>query len=243
VNIVVTMAGLGSRFRKAGYNVPKYMIEVKGKTLFYLSVMSLQNFELNNSRCIFIVREEDNAKAFIDSECYKLGISQREIVEIDHLTDGQATTALFAKPFWAEDKPLAIYNIDTHVTPNALYKDTADDQGWIPCFSAPGENWSFVKLDESGRAVEVREKKRISDNSTIGLYWFASPKIYEDAYNKYYSQANREEKGERYIAPIYNQLIEDGHRVTISSIPKDAVHILGTPEELKDYLGKTYDVE
>lgn len=235
------MAGMGSRFRKAGYDSPKYMIDAKGKSLFYWSLISLKAFDLSSSNFIFIVRDEDKADQFINQECEKLGITNYHIVLLDHLTDGQATTTLYGKPYWVPNKPLLIYNIDTHVNPKALYKDTMGDDGWIPCFDVPGEKWSFVKLNDQGMAVEVREKKRISNHATIGLYWFSSAELYEEAYNKYYSKQGREEKGERYIAPLYNQLINDGMKVTISQIPCNDVHVLGTPEELEDFLKSAYD--
>ena len=40
VNVIITMGGIGSRFAKVGYNLPKYMIEAKGKTLFEWSLDS-----------------------------------------------------------------------------------------------------------------------------------------------------------------------------------------------------------
>lgn len=242
MNIVITMAGLGSRFRKKGYNVPKYMIEAKGNSLFYWSVSSLKSFHLESSNLIFIVRKEDQASQFIIEECSKLSIEFFHIVEIDELTDGQATTVLFAKPYWNREEPIIIYNIDTHVEPQALQKEIFNHDGWVPCFNAPGDSWSFVKIDKSGSAVELREKSRISDHATIGLYWFKSAKLYEQTYITYYSQPGREEKGERYIAPIYNQLISEGRIITISDIPLNKVHMLGTPEQLEDFLSSDYSL-
>ena len=116
MNIIITMAGLGSRFRKAGYNVPKYMINVKGKTLFEWSMISLDSFNtLKNIKYIFIVRKEDNAKEFIINEMQKFNVDNINIIEIDHLTDGQATTALLAQKYWNLDDEMIIYNIDTYV--------------------------------------------------------------------------------------------------------------------------------
>lgn len=240
MNVVITMAGLGSRFRKRGYNVPKYMIEAKDKTLFYWSLLSLESFFSDVNKFIFIVRKEDQASDFIKQECLKLNINRFHIVEIDEVTDGQATTVLFARTVWEEEQSLLIFNIDTHVEPDILVKDTMNDDGWVPCFDAPGESWSFVKIDDTGNAVELREKKKISDNASIGLYWFSSAKLYVSSFNSYYSMPGREEKGEKYIAPIYNQLISEGKRVTISQIPFKKVHILGTPEQLDSFNSSNY---
>ncbi len=233
MTIVITMAGLGSRFAKAGYTVPNYMIEVKGKTLFDWSMDSLKGYHKADTEYIFIVRKEDQAKDFIVSHCQAAHIANRKIVEIDGLTDGQATTAMLAAPYWKKDSELMIYNIDTFVESYELKAEDIAGDGYIPCFHAEGDHWSFVKLDEDQRAVEVREKVRISDNCTLGAYYFKSCKLYEDLYEEYYSNEDKLEKGEKYVAPLYNFMIEKGMDVRISIIDFGKVHVLGTPEELE----------
>ena len=236
MNIIITMAGLGSRFKKAGYTVPKYMIEVKGKNLFQWSMMSLEDFnKLENVKYIFVVRKEDNSRDFIIEEAKKMQITDVEVIELDELTDGQATTAMLAQQYWNEDEEMIVYNIDTYVEPNVMkYSDIKGD-GFIPCFNAPGEHWSFVKLDENQNAVEVREKQRISDNCTIGLYYFKSCKLYQELYEEYYKDGKNMEKNEKYIAPLYNYMIEKGMKVNISNLPFEKVHVLGTPEEVEEF--------
>lgn len=234
MNIVITMAGLGSRFRKAGYNMPKFMLEVRGKTLFEWSMLSLIDYNKQlDVKYIFVVRKEDNARDFIMGKIVGMGIKNAEIVEIAELTDGQATSAMLAKPYWREDDELVIYNIDTYIEPGVMrYNDVSGD-GYIPCFNAPGEHWSFVRLDESGRAVEVREKQRISDNCTVGLYYFKSAMLYEKLYDEYYIDNVNIEKNEKFIAPLYNYMIKKGMEVRVSVIPFEKVHVLGTPEEVE----------
>lgn len=236
MNIIITMAGLGSRFKKAGYTVPKYMIEVNGKNLFQWSMMSLEDFnKQENVKYIFVVRKEDNSRDFIIEEAKKMQITDVEVIELDELTDGQATTAMLAQQYWNEDEEMIVYNIDTYVEPNVMkYSDIKGD-GFIPCFNAPGEHWSFVKLDENQNAVEVREKQRISDNCTIGLYYFKSCKLYQELYEEYYKDGKNMEKNEKYIAPLYNYMIEKGMKVNISNLPFEKVHVLGTPEEVEEF--------
>lgn len=233
MTIVITMAGLGSRFAKAGYTVPKYMIEAKGRTLFEWSMDSLKGYNKQDTEYIFIVRKEDKAEDFIVSHCQAASIANRKIVEIDKLTDGQATTAMLAAPYWKKDSELMIYNIDTFVESYQLRTEDIAGDGYIPCFHAEGDHWSFVKLDENQRAVEVREKVRISDNCTLGAYYFKSCKLYEDLYEEYYSNQDNLEKGEKYVAPLYNFMIKKGMDVRISLIDFEKVHVLGTPEELE----------
>ena len=234
MNIVITMAGAGSRFRKAGYKQSKYMIEVKGKTLFEWSMLSLSDyFDDKNSEFIFIAREENNSRSYIEESCKKLGISNVSVVELKEPTDGQATSAMLAEPYWNEEDELIVYNIDTYVEEGCLTKDRISGDGFIPCFNAPGDHWSFVKLDDDGHAIEVREKQRISDNCTIGLYYFKSAKLYAEIYKKYYQDDANIEMNEKYIAPLYNFMIENGYTVDIDIIPQGKVHILGTPEEVE----------
>lgn len=232
MDIIITMGGLGSRFKKAGYECPKYMIEVRGKTLFEWSLDSLREFW--NEKFIFIVRKEDSAYNFICDKCKALGINSTKIIEIDYLTKGQAETAYLAKDFWNKENPILIYNIDTYIEPYNLLTDKINGEGVIPCFNADGDHWSFVRVkDGSDEAIEVREKSRISDNCSIGAYYFSSGKLYEDVYKEYYLNHNNFEKGEAYIAPMYNFMIENGYKVCMQNIEVQYVHVLGTPEEVQ----------
>ncbi|UZD42477.1 glycosyltransferase family 2 protein [Selenomonas sputigena] len=234
MNIVITMGGLGSRFKKAGYNVPKYAIEAKGKTLFAWSMLSLKSFW--DYSFIFLVRKEDEATPFIQKECKMLGI-QSTIIEIEKLTRGQAETAMLAESVWDENAPLLIYNIDTYVKPGCMTPGVFHGDGFIPCFNAEGTHWSFVRLDAAtGKATEVREKKRISDNCTIGAYYFLSAALYREVYQNVYEREGSLEDGERYVAPMYNYMVEHGKNVYIQNISSECVHVLGTPEELQDFL-------
>lgn len=234
MNIVITMAGLGSRFKKAGYTEPKYKIKVHNKTLFDWSMESLEAFNKDeNVKYFFIVRKEDNSSEFIKEKMAQKGINNIEIIELDSLTDGQATTAMCAANKWDKNDSLMIYNIDTYVEAGAMNEEQITGDGFIPCFNAEGDHWSFVKLDENGNAVEVREKTRISDNCTIGAYYFKTCNLYENLYNEYYSDNRNLEKGEKYVAPLYNYLIKQGGKVNISVIDNKKVHVLGTPEEVE----------
>lgn len=233
MNIVITMGGLGKRFQKVGYKIPKYMINVNGKTLFEWSMKSLKDFY--NNLFIFVVKKEDKACSFIETKCKKLGIYNFKIVEIEHLTSGQAETVLFADRYWNLEEELFIYNIDTYVEENVMNHAVIKGDGFIPCFKASGDHWSFVKLDKNDIAIEVREKERISDNCSIGAYYFKTCKLFGEIYKMYYKDSINIEKGEKYVAPMYNQMIKLGYKVFIQDIPYQYVHVLGTPEEVKNF--------
>ncbi|MCT4545319.1 MAG: glycosyltransferase family 2 protein [Vallitalea sp.] len=235
MNIVITMAGIGKRFIDAGYTKPKYMIEVKGKTLFEWSMLSLQQLNSYSPNYIFIVREQDESENFIKNQCDNLGLEKVNIITINYRTDGQATTALLAEEYWNEDEPLFIYNIDTYVEPPNINGEEFKGNGFIPCFIAPGEHWSFVKVDESNKAIEVKEKTRISDNCSIGAYYFKTASLYKELYDEFYKDNNNLVNGEKYIAPLYNLLISTKDDVFISCIDNKSVHVLGTPEEVEKF--------
>lgn len=239
LDIVITMGGLGKRFRDAGYRVPKYMIEAKGKTLFEWSLLSLRGYADAAERYVFIAMKDSevDVEAFIKRKCMEMGLSQYHVILLDYLTDGQATTAMLAKRYWSEKNGLLIYNIDTYVEPGEMKAEELRGDGFIPCFRAEGTHWSFVRLDPAtGKAVEIKEKERISSNCTLGAYYFSSCALYSQLYKEYYSEGKHLVKGEKYVAPLYDYLLTKGGSIYISDIDPAKVHVLGTPEELQAFL-------
>lgn len=159
---------------------------------------------------------------------------------MDGLTDGQATTALLARSVIRRpDRPLLIYNIDTHCDPAVLRPESVRGAGWIPCFSAPGSAWSFALADGEDRIVRIAEKNRISDDCTLGLYWFNSFETYEFAYRATYPSGSSGEPAEKYIAPMYNSLIASHLPVYIERIPSSCVIPIGTPAEYRAFRRST----
>ncbi len=232
MNIIITMAGNGKRFRDAGYKEQKYKIIAHGKTLFDWSLLSLSALtSLPENKTFFIVKKSDRAKSFIVRHARALGIQNYQIIEIKKMTDGQATTALLADPYLEPADPILIYNIDTFIEPNLISQDIFAGDGLIPCFSAPGDHWSFVELGPDNYATRVTEKERISNHCSVGLYYFKSFKLFKDAYS-----ATQRSCNERYIAPLYNTLIQKNLKIGINSFPADKVHVLGTPSELEAFI-------
>jgi hypothetical protein len=241
VHVVVTMAGLGSRFRTKGWNRPKFEIEVRGRTMFAWAMESLRNF-LPDAHAVFVVRAEDHATEFVRREAGPFGVSNPSILELGHVTDGQATTVLLTLPLLRARDPnasLAIYNIDTYVEPSALHPQDIKGDGWIPCFPGAGDAWSFFRTDAEGRVLEAREKSRISEHCSIGLYYFASIDLYERTYREYYESGRAHGQRERYVAPMYQHLVEAGASLWVQRVPRAAVHPLGTPEEVEAFARET----
>lgn len=233
--VAITMAGRGQRFRDAGYDVPKYEIEVDGRSLFRWSMDSLDSWVRAGARFVFLTHAGFAAEPFIARECAAAGIAPFDVVELAETTDGQATTALLAGPAVGDpEAPFVVYNIDTHVRPGAMRAQDARGDGWIPCFPGAGDAWSFARAGDDGRVVEVREKQRISPHATVGLYWFGSFALYEGLYARHHAtETAGDAAGERYIAPMYNTLIGEGRAVYLHELAADDVVPMGTPAEVE----------
>ncbi len=231
MNIIITMAGAGRRFKETGIDIPKYKIEVKGRTLFEWSLHSLRNFYECNF--IFITQKEHNDKSFIIDKSKSLGIGTLSVLELDSLTNGQAETALRAEALISDPaRDIIIYNIDTYVEPDQLKREAIRGAGWIPAFEAGGDRWSFVKIDHEYQVLDITEKIRISNYGTIGLYYFSSFDLFKKIYSEYHFDKGKE----RYIAPMYKAMLAQSFLpVYAHLVDKKAVHVLGTPEDILQF--------
>lgn len=229
MKVIMTMAGLGARFKDAGYTQEKYEIVFHGKPLFDWALESLSAFR--DFEFIFIARDSPHVKEFILERTDLLGFRKIKIKTLTHLTRGQAETAALASEFFEPDDSMIIYNTDTHVKPGTLRPEQIKGNGWVPVFSASGDKWSFVEADVDGTVKRTTEKVRVSDYCSIGLYYF-------DSFQKFWKlvgdlQAGNSNKAkEWYIAPLYNEFIRLGNEVYFHEIPKKQVMVLGTPEDL-----------
>ena len=228
------MAGESSRFFKAGFKIPKYLIEVKGKTLLEHSVNSLPD-DLEDE-IIFIVLKEHN-KCYKTDEIIKRTFEQRNIrvLTIERQTRGQSETVFLSRKYVDEDEQLLIYNIDTCFISSSLKKLIKNNHyafdGILGSFISANSDthWSFAKLNSDRIVIEVKEKEKISNHALTGLYHFSKANdFFRTA--EYHIKKNLLFKNEFYIAPLYNDLIKIGKKYIIDI----ANHFipLGTPEEV-----------
>lgn len=234
MKIIITMAGMGSRFKEIGLDKPKHEIIAKGKTLFEWSMLSLIDFFENDF--IFITRKGAYNSDFILKTSEKLGIKSSTIIEVEKLTDGQATTALLADEKVEENDSVIIYNIDTYVEEFTLKSSEIKDQcdGFIPSFDAEGDKWSFVKVNSNNEVTEIAEKRRISNLGTLGFYYFKEWSDYKSIHIKYKEEIKSEYK-EVYIAPMYEYMLKKGKKININIIEKSKIFALGTPEDIEKF--------
>ena len=232
LNVLIPMAGAGSRFQQAGYTFPKPLIEVKGKPMIQVVVENL-NIKAN---FIYVVQKSHREKYNLDT-LLNLITPNCKIVEVEGITEGAACTALLAKEYIDSENPLFFANSDQFVEWDSnefLYKmNETNADGGIVSFRATHPKWSFAKIDEQGLVTEVAEKNPISDIATVGYYYWKNGSDFVKYAEEMIEQDVRV-NGEFYVCPVFNQAIADGKEIRTFDIPK--MWGLGTPEDLKEYL-------
>ena len=234
MNVLIPMAGAGTRFAKAGYTFPKPLIEVNGKPMIQVVVENL-NIEANYT---FIVQKEHYEKYSLQ---YLLNLiaPNCNIVQVDGITEGAACTTLLAKEYIDNDEPLLMANSDQFVEWNSnesLYAfNDKNVDGGIVTFEATHPKWSYAKVGEDGFVQEVAEKKPISNNATVGIYFWKKGSDYVK-YAEQMIEKDVRTNNEFYVCPVFNEAIEDGKRIKIKDIDKNGMWGLGTPEDLNYYL-------
>jgi HAD superfamily hydrolase (TIGR01509 family) len=232
LNVLIPMAGAGSRFEQAGYTFPKPLIDVKGKPMIQVVVENL-NIKAN---FIYIVQKSHREKYNLDT-LLNLITPGCKIVEVEGVTEGAAVTALMAKEHINNEYPLFFANSDQFVEWDSnefFYKMNENDcDGGIPTFKATHPKWSFAKLDEDGFVTEVQEKNPISDLATVGFYYWKHGSDFVK-YSEEMIEQNIRVNNEFYVCPVYNNAIKGGLKVRTFDVPK--MWGLGTPEDLNYYL-------
>ena len=232
MNVLIPMAGAGSRFAAAGYTFPKPLIDVEGKPMIQVVVDNL-NIDAN---FIYVVQKEHRAKFNLDT-LLNLITPNCKIVEVDGMTEGAACTTLLAKEFINNDEPLLMANSDQFVEWDSnefMYKMIEQKvDGGILSFTATHPKWSFAKVDEYGYVTEVAEKNPISDIATVGVYYWAKGSDYVK-YAEQMISKNIRTNNEFYVCPVFNEAIGDGKKIKTFNIEK--MWGLGTPEDLNYYL-------
>ena len=232
LNVLVPMAGAGSRFAQQGYTFPKPLIEVNGKPMIQAVVENLNI----DAHYIFIVQQEHYEKYNLK---YLLNLIAPgcDIVQINGITEGAACSTLLAKEYIDSDAPLVMANSDQYVEWNSnecMYAFTADDiDGGIITFEASHPKWSYAKLGTDGFVSEVAEKKVISNEATVGIYYWKKGSDYVK-YAEQMIEKNIRVNNEFYVCPVFNEAIEDGKKIKVKRVEK--MWGIGTPEDLEHFL-------
>jgi HAD superfamily hydrolase (TIGR01509 family) len=237
LNVLIPMAGAGSRFQQAGYTFPKPLIDVKGKPMIQTVVENL-NVEAN---FIFVVQKEHREKYNLDT-LLNLITPNCKVVEVNELTEGAACTTLLAKEYINNDCPLLMANSDQFAEWDSnefMYKMVEQNvDAGILSFKSTHPKWSFAKVNEFGYVTEVAEKKPISDIATVGIYYWAKGSDYVK-YAEQMISKNIRVNNEFYVCPVFNEAIKDNKKIKTFNI--DKMWGLGTPEDLEFFL-KNYEI-
>lgn len=232
LNVLVPMAGAGSRFEKMGYTFPKPLIDVMGKPMIQVVVENL-NIDAN---FIYIVQKSHREKYNLDT-LLNLITPNCKIVEVDGITEGSACTTLIAKELIDNDNPLISMNSDQYVewdSSEFMYKmNESDCDAGILTFKATHPKWSFVKVNDLGYVTEVAEKNPISDIATVGIYFWKKGSDYVK-YAEQMISKNIRVNNEFYICPVFNEAVIDNKKIKIFDVEK--MWGIGTPEDLNFFL-------
>lgn len=237
INILIPMAGLGSRFAKAGYKKPKPFIDVSGKPMI---VRVLENLKYPDAKYILVAQWEhlQREKELVEKIEHEFNAV---FVPIEKLSEGTACTVLYARKFINNSTPLLIANSDQIVDIDiATFIDDCKNReldGSILTFVDEHKDpkWSFAKIDEDGLVKEVKEKEVISPYATVGIYLYSRG---SDFVNSAVDMIARNDRvnNEFYTCPTYNYAIKDGLKIGIYNIHFNQMHGIGTPEDLNLYL-------
>ena len=234
MNVLIPMAGAGSRFEKAGYSFPKPLIDIGGKPMIQVVTENLNI----DARHIYIVQKNHYEKYNLK---YLLNLISPdcEIVQVDSVTDGAACTTLLAEKYINNNEPLLIANSDQYIDWDSnefMYSMVADDiDAGILTFNGTHPKWSFARLNDSGYVCEVAEKKPISNIATVGVYYWKSGSDYVK-YAKEMINKDIRTNGEFYVCPVFNEAIKDNKKIKTFMV--DRMWGLGTPEDLSKFLEK-----
>lgn len=232
MNVLIPMAGAGSRFERAGYTFPKPLIDINGKPMIQRVVENLNI----DARHIFIVQKHHYEKYSL-KHTLNLISPNCEIVQVEGITEGAACTTLLAKKFINNKEPLVLANSDQYVDWDSnqfMYSCMADNiDGSILTFNSTHPKWSYAKLNNDGLVIEVAEKKPISNNATVGIYFWKKGLDYVRCAESMIEKDIRV-NNEFYVCPVYNEALLIGGRIKTFHIEK--MWGLGTPEDLEAFL-------
>ncbi|WP_239375045.1 glycosyltransferase family 2 protein [Snodgrassella gandavensis] len=238
LNIVLPMAGRGSRFANAGYTIPKPFIPIHGIPMIKVVVDNLS--PKREHRFIFVCQQQhiDQYNLIPKLKSYSKNV---EIIGINEITDGQVCTALLAKKYFDNDEPLMSANADQYIDFDINeYLEVISDRnldGMIMTMKSQDPKWSYAKVNNERLVVETAEKKVISDDATVGIFNFSKGKDLIRAANQMIKD-NIRVNNEFYTCPCYNYLIKEGKKIGIYGIGEEynGMYGLGTPKDLDFFI-------
>lgn len=229
-NMVVPIAGEGSRMLKGGFSLPKPMLICGDRSILEWSMDSIDYSDCN---LVFTVRQEHIDEYAIDNWLREKFGEEIMIISLTQPTKGATETVYttirgLEQLAFDDSLPLIIYCPDTTFEPAFTPDDSHfEHDGLILTFKSNSPNYSYVKLNDENSVTETVEKKVISNMASVGVYCFKSTYEFMQHAAVYLFEC----QGEAHICPLYNKIIGAGGTVKQRDISK--IHVMGTPEEFK----------
>ena len=237
LNIVIPMAGHGSRFSQAGYIDPKPLIPVLGKPMIELVI---DNLKPSCDHCFIFICQAEHLYSYSLRNLFETKAPGCKIIEVNKVTEGAACTVLLAKEYINNDDHLMIANCDQYIDVDInqyLNSLTPDIDGLIMTMKENSNKWSYIELNSQNEITRVVEKEVVSDEATVGIYNYQRGADFVNAAESMI-QKNLRVNNEFYVAPAYNEMIGDGNKISFFNVGEfgDGVHGLGTPEDLNAFI-------
>ena len=226
MNLILTAAGKYSRFREAGYNIPKYLLPFGNRSILSEILHNLVHNPVVEKVYLIVNNSDESFLGHTRKIMEAHGLDKNNIIMMSD-TKGQAETAYKAlkhiKPKGAvlfHNIDTILYNRDLEAIANAL----KECDGYIDVFRSQNHAYSYV-VEKDKRVSMISEKVLVSDLATSGLYGF------KDA-----EEFRFHEDGFTYISEVYKDMIEHERCVRIGKVhdEKDTI-VLGTPEDYLKY--------
>lgn len=238
---LIPMAGQGSRFKEAGYQLPKPFIPIMNMPMFMAAIRSFPR-----SDRYLLVCQKEFVRRYSFQKQVEQYLSSCEVLTVDGLTEGQACTCLVAEDRMDPNDMLMISSCD--------YQLVYDEEAHQQLFHDPTIDvivWTFQtgaitkKSPEAfaycrtmgNHVLEVVEKRTISetphlDPAVTGTFTYR--RVSDFLYGaKMMIQKNIRINGEFYVGTSINQLIEIGKKVVVFPVKKFIS--FGDPFELQLY--------
>lgn len=242
MQVIVPMAGLGSRFAAADYALPKPMIPVSGRPMVQAAVESLPPYE----RLIFVCHPEHVSRFGID-RMLRDAFPHCRIVVARGSTSGQAASVRLAAAHLDLDDSVLVAACDNaHVFRHEEWqRRVAASRSAVivwtyrrdPRVLARPQAHGWVEADAAHRAVRISVKAPVSDHPyddhcISGTFWFRSGRTLCDGIDALIA-ADRRVNGEFYLDSVPALMMERGEQVEVFQVDKYIGW--GTPEDLQDY--------
>ena len=235
INIVVPLAGEGTRFSSAGVSTPKPLIHVNGKTMIEHAVSSLGI----EGRYIFITKQYKNNDYNEELSSIIKRIKPDSIeIKVDKKQRGASDAVMYAEKYIDNKDKLITINCDQILNWDAEeflnFTKESNCDGAVVLFTASDPKHSYVEIIEN-KIIKIVEKEVISNTALIGVHYWKEGK---DFVSSAKHLLNTDGSQEVYISQTYSVLLNLGKHIAPFMIPNNNYINLGTPEDVAIYLGK-----